>query len=728
MLTPTLPLLPPNARILSAHLAVAVEDEHLVVFNASGPINRCALDDREGLRLLAGTLNSLKLAGLSALGEAFGMDPSTVYRCRKRLEAGGTEGVLSRRRGPKGAHKITPEVAARLQGYLDEGWSRQRAAGEVGLSEGAVRAAIRRGQLRDKDQKPERVAASGEDARVALSGPGERATEDQRCEQGVAVKRTAERALASLGKLSEAPSVLTPAEAVPGAGVLLALPALLDQGLIEVGRQVYGGLRNGYYGLRSVLLTFAFMALLRIKSAEQLKTWAPGELGLLLGLDRAPVVETLRRKLGEMGRRGLARRFNQRLTERWARSEPELLGLLYYDGHVRPYHGKHALPKHHVQRRGRPMPAVQDFHVNNSRSDPLFHVTAEATEGLLTMLEEHLLPQTRQLVGSRRRVTVVFDREGWSPERFARWKQEGFDVLTYRKGKQTRWQERFFRNRTVQIDGRPTTYRLAERRVKLSNGLMVREVRRLSEDGHQTAVITTNGSLSTIQIAHRMFSRWKQENFFRYMRQEFAIDHLSTRATISADPGRAVTNPARKKLEKELKTQRASRRRLLDRLLELKPGQTVSAQGQTLTEQELEALIRKHEDRIDRLKARIQKLPRQVRLDQIRNPEQIVRLEPERKLLTDAFKMIAYRAESALTTLVAPCFARHEDEARTFLQTVFGATADLIPDEADGVLTVRFHGLSTPRATRALRALCEVVNPTQTRYPGTRLRLYFEAP
>jgi hypothetical protein len=57
---------------------------------------------------------------------------------------------------------------------------------------------------------------------------------------------------------------------------------------------------------QSVLLTLAFMALLRIKTPEQLKGHAPGELGLLLGLDRAPEVKTLRRKLQELGARAQA--------------------------------------------------------------------------------------------------------------------------------------------------------------------------------------------------------------------------------------------------------------------------------------------------------------------------------------------------------------------------------------------------------------------------------------
>lgn len=116
------------------------------------------------------------------------------------------------------------------------------------------------------------------------------------------------------------------------------------------------------------------------------------------------------------------------------------------------------------------MPGTQDFYVHDARAEPLFVVTAEATEGLLAMMEEHLLPEIRYLVGVERRVTVVFDREGWSPESFARWYDLGFDVLTYRKGRQSCWQRRFFTEVVDTVDGRKVVYQLAERRVKLSNG------------------------------------------------------------------------------------------------------------------------------------------------------------------------------------------------------------------------------------------------------------------
>ena len=68
----------------------------------------------------------------------------------------------------------------------------------------------------------------------------------------------------------------------------MALPLLAQLGLLDAAKKVYGSLRNGFYGLQATLLTLAFMALLRIKTPEQLKEKSPGELGIILGLDRVP--------------------------------------------------------------------------------------------------------------------------------------------------------------------------------------------------------------------------------------------------------------------------------------------------------------------------------------------------------------------------------------------------------------------------------------------------------
>lgn len=104
------------------------------------------------------------------------------------------------------------------------------------------------------------------------------------------------RVAASFGVLDAVAPEFRPALDVPNGGVLFALPALLAMGLLQATDR-YFTLPKGYYGLDSLFLLLAFLALARLPSLESLRDCAPGEWGKLLGLDRAPEVRTLRQKV-----------------------------------------------------------------------------------------------------------------------------------------------------------------------------------------------------------------------------------------------------------------------------------------------------------------------------------------------------------------------------------------------------------------------------------------------
>jgi transposase len=724
------PFLPPDAEILGPHAAVSRADGHFVVFNASGPIYRCREDDALGRRLAAALLTdpALNLAKPKEVGRVLGWHRSRVHDYRKRYQEQGVEGLEPQRTGPRGPHKLKDATLSEAQQLLHQGLSNRQVAAKVGVSEGAIRAALREGRL----VGPLRQRATPVGEQEATT-PRQRNAEDLTCPAGVAVKRTEDRALAHAGLLVEAEPVFEPAQAVAKAGVLVALAALLGQGLIDVGREVYGAVKNGYFGLSSMLLTFAFMALLRIKTLEGLPAHAPGEFGSILGLDRAPEIRTARRKLAELGARGQGWELAGAFAARWAEDDPEALGYLYVDGHVRPYHGRtHRLPKTYVQRRRLCMPATTDYWVNDARAEPLFFVTAPANDDLLKMLESEVLPEVRELAGPERRITVIFDREGWSPQTFATWHQRGIDVLTYRKGAYEPWPEECFFPVESTVSGRPVTYQLGQRSVRLARDFWMREVRRLCDDGHQTAVMTTRQDLEVEEVARRMFARWSQENFFRYMRHEFDLDHLPSYRVEPADPQRSVPNPAIKEKKRELEQLRAqlakAQREYGEKALDNPERQRPTMRGFKIAHGQIAGEIRRLRARCEELAADVQALPKRLPIRQLFGDQNVIRLEQQRKVITDTVKMVAYRAETQLANLVGPLLPYRSDEARSFLKKVFQLPADLLPDPKGGRLVVRIYGMANPRSNRALAALCEVLNQFEVTYPGTALRLVLEAP
>src|SRR5947209_19163883 len=145
-----------------------------------------------------------------------------------------------------------------------------------------------------------------------------------------------------MGVLASAPIQFETACDVPKGGVLLALPALLAVGLLRHTAALYT-LPNGFYGIASIFLLLALMALARIKSIEQLRYVAPGEWGNLLGLDRIPEVRTLRQKLEILCQQaGQAVQWNTALAKEWMGLGPAAEPIFYVDGHVRVYQGQAA--------------------------------------------------------------------------------------------------------------------------------------------------------------------------------------------------------------------------------------------------------------------------------------------------------------------------------------------------------------------------------------------------
>jgi len=720
-----LPLHPAEAIEINDTVSVLDDGKTVAYFAAGIPVFTHAREDLIGRRVAVAQIIALNLGTPTELSVGLRVGRTTLYRQQQRFKSHGVEGLADEKHGPKGPHKHTEQLISQAQGLLDEGKSNRAVAEEVGVSEGTIRHAVRRGWLRVARVAPAQLEATAE-----ASQPQQRTAEDAAAPLGVGTTRVIERVLAATGKLQQAEPRFEASSSVSNAGALFALPPLLSLGLLEVGEKVYGELRNGFYGLRSMLMCLAFMALLRIRNPDRMQFEAPGELGALLGLDRAPEAKTIRRKLLELTERKLAHRFSGGLAERWVRQASRAVGLLYVDGHVRAYHGeKHRLSKTHVARRRLCMAATTDYWINDKSAEPLFLITGEANERLIATLKERILPEVRRLVGTRR-VTVVFDREGWSPKLFAELYEAGFDVMTYRRGRYRKWPLGAFAVVQGRVEGRRVSYQLAEKTVGIRRGFKMREVRRLRADGtRQTAVLTTRWKMPILEVAWRMFARWRQENFFRYMREHFALDALASRRVQPVDPSRSIPNPKRRTLEKRLAFMRLQLQKLQTeygaRALDNEESRRPTARGFKIANGRLGTEIRTLSERCRRLKERISALPKRVAVGEAEG-ETLVSLDPETKHLTDTIKMVAYRAETALVAVLGPAYVRTEEEGRALVREILRASADILPDEGASVLRVRLHGLANPRSNEAVKHLCEQLNELDITYPATALRLRYE--
>jgi transposase len=696
-----------------------------VVSVAGIPVHHWAHGDRIGEAHAMVNLLQCGHAEQAEVTRAFGCSTRTVRRLQRRYELAGVSGLgkaSGRPKGTAGAPGVWVRTAQLLHG---QGASVRTIAATLQVSVGAISKWLRR-----VGQPAATAGQSAQSAETMRWAPKQATTahgQCGRCRDIDPTNRQIDRLLARLGKLEDAVPLFVSGKDIPRAGVLLAIPALVQTGIFAVAEEVYGSIGPAFYGLRSTMLALVLMALLRIRRPEGLKEHRPWEMGRLLGLDRAPEVKTLRRKLAQLARKGKAEEFGRRLARRRVEQRGAMMGFLYVDGHVRVYHGRRRISSAFVARMRLALPATTDYWVNDRSGDPLFVVTAEVNAGMVAMLPL-ILREIREWVG-KRRVTVVFDRGGWSPKLFAEMIDSGFDLLTYRKGKWPRIARDRFATQSQRIEGRKISYELNDKPIRLLGGrLRLRQVTRLREEEHQTAVVTSRWDLSCVEVAYRMFERWRQENFFKYQREEYAIDALVDYAAEAEDPTRLVPNPVRRKVQKQLATARMELRKLeamRGKLTQRRHhADRLSGRRVKMTNVELNRHLRQAQRRVKNLLARRKRLPKQTAVQALEG-DPLMRLSRERKHLTNCIKMVAYQAESDLLALVRPHYARADQEGRTLIVSALQNAADVEVNEPKKELRIMLLPLSSAHRTEAIAAMCRKLNSMKVRFPGSHLRMHF---
>ncbi|MGH9243075.1 MAG: putative transposase [Acidimicrobiales bacterium] len=694
---PPLPLAPGGSLRVADGVAFLEDEGAGSVFLWGMAAWSWGVGDRVARRLAAVQLVESKAARQRQVAAVFGVNEDTLIAWRAQYAAEGTAGLAGRRPGPKGPSKLTDAKRGEIRALRSEGMSLAAVAARSGVSTDTVRRA-----LADSPAAPETDERAAHTGLEPLARPAD---------------RQAERQAARAGLITEAPPVICEGGSLPLVGALIILPGLAATGLLDAAARVYATGRAAFYGLRSLLLAVVFACVLGEPRAEGLTRLDPVDAGRLLGLDRAPEVKTMRRRMEQLARLGRADRLIDALARRHLEGHTEASGIFYVDGHVRAYHGAAEVPKAHVARIRLAMGAEVDTWVCDCNGDGLLVWATPPGASLVGELRT-VCAKVRELVGPDARPTICFDRGGWSPKLFAELRLAGFHLLTYRKGPARREPRSGFAvHRHTDEHGHTHDYLLADRPVRIAydsrrRRFACRQITRLDEaTGHQTQILTTRPDPDPALIAHAMFSRWSQENFFRYMRAHYSLDALDSYATIADDPARMTPNPARRDADRAL---RDARRQLA--AAEETEGRA-STGGRRPSTEILQAFAdaRAH---IVRLAAATKAIPAKLPLGEVR-PD-AVRLAPERKRIHDAVRMATY---NALARLLTPHYARADDEARSLLREVFHTPADL--EIIDNQLHVRLSPLSAPRRTRAIAALCQELTATKTIYPGTNLTLVY---
>jgi len=557
---------------------------------------------------------------------------------------------------------------------------------------------------------------------------------------GVGASNVMDRMAASVGELTAVEPAFQAVSDVPNGGVLLALPALLAVGLLHQAHK-YFQLPKGYYGLESLFLMLAFLALARLPSLEQLRYCAPGEWGKLLGLDRIPEVRTLRNKIALLSEQQQASSWSAELCAQWMGEAPDKAAVLYVDGHVRVYHGHQTpLPRHYVARQKLCLRATTDYWVNAMDGQPFFVLNQAVDPGMLQVLEHEIVPRLEKEIPNQptpeqleadatlHRFTLVFDREGYSPAFLRTMKNKRIACQTYHKYPEEDWtQAEFFACQVPLSSGACVEMDLAERGTFLGGKVWVREIRKCTETGHQTSVLSSDYRSDPGPMAAAMFARWSQENFFRYMREHYGLDRLVDYALEEIPDTTPVVNPEYRRLDGQVRSKRGHLTRKLAAFSalglkgEIEPKKVAAfEQKKAQLQEQIQGLTKE----LDELKNQRKAVQHHITIAELPEEERFKQLSTQSKHLIDTIKMVAYRAETAMAQMAREKMHR-EDDARSLLRALYSTEADLLPDENAGTLTVRVHHQANRCADEVIRHLCTELNQTETIFPGTNFRLVY---
>jgi len=460
-----------------------------------------------------------------------------------------------------------------------------------------------------------------------------------------------------------------------------------------------------------------------------------------MGLDRIPEAKCLRNRLKQICQQNKSEQWGMDQARKWVIAEETT--IYYIDGHAKVYCGDQAnLGKKHVSRLKLCMPAIMEFWVNNHQGMPYFVVTGEVNEKLGEMLSDQIIPRLMQQVAlpvseqalledpDLPRFTLTFDREGYSPKAFKHyWEKDRIAVLTYNKNVKDKWPESEFHEYCIPIEGKEVKMELAEREIEME-GMKIREVRKKGDHSHQTSILTTNRKLNMLWIAIYMFSRWCQENFFKYLRQEYDIDRLMYYIVKQINEGVMVVNPIHSKLTQSIKSIREKISRIQAHLFILKEA-NVNSDLETVPQympKQMNLINQLNQTKGEEQKLVEQRKQQSYKIKVQDMPENVkyTTLDMEGKLFQNIIKMICYRSETSVAMQLSEEIYDKQEEIRSFIKSIIKAKGDIVPDYKLKTLTIKLYTQSTPRYNYALEKLCVLLTDSETIYPGTDLKLIYK--
>lgn len=678
------------------------------------------------------------------IAKAFGIDPTRLSQFRRRYADGGAALLLARHGSAPGPRKLKAGDIARVRAWRHEGKTIDEILAIVN----------RRGRRVDRSTigrlvkgipaggsapacEPDLFASRAAEEPPASPAPSP--PEPQSMEPTASVAAVDADRAASL-EIAGAASDLAPREEprvirrCGAAGVMVAHVAVAALGFREALAASEARLKPARtFDLLRTAAVVLFGVFLRYRSIEALRMLVRDDFGALLGIGRAPEIRTIRRKLAEIG--GDAAGFDgaammRSLTRLLLRTAAVPEGVYFFDDHFKPYHGERPVAKGWDAKRRLCAPGIEDVYVHDLKGRALLFVPLTAPTSLSQAMP--LALAELRAAGAETPKLAVFDRGGWSRPLFLSLVQprDGaprIDFLTYlvQRGKKRELPLESFREVELEIDGRRRKYELAESTLAMRG--FARPLRLIvlldRKKGRQIPILTSDETTPAARLVHLLRSRWRQENSFKYLVGELAIDAMISRDMELLADERETENPERAALRERLAEAEdeleAIERDLGRALATNEEALRPTVRGLKIANADLNHARRHVLERIEALRDDIARLPTKVRRADLEPGAKIARPKPRRRVFVNAIKILAHNAEKWLADRMGP--GPYGAHALPILRALFNQPGQ-IRFERDRVV-VEIAPLDTPRYQVCVERLLDALNREGATFLDSGLRI-----
>jgi hypothetical protein len=471
-------------------------------------------------------------------------------------------------------------------------------------------------------------------------------------------------------------------------GMWLLLGMLHRQGLYDASRAASADTAL-HEPLRIAIDAFACSLALGEGCVEAVRRLMTGSGHALLRANRTPSTTWVRRIWGTFAAKHGAARLHLAMARRYviqAHAETERDVVVFYiDNHLRPYTGRQTIRKGWRMQDKRVRPGVTDAYVHDEVGNPVLRV-ADAENGSLSTWLPRIAKLLRDMVGKEPRIVLAFDRGGAFAEQLVALRDADFEWVTYERKPYPKLASAAF-DVTFVHDGEHLE--ASDSRTNVGGGQgRLRRIALRGADGRQVNLLAA-GKLPVAELYAILRGRWVQENGVHHQVHRWGINQLDGRTTEPYDPDAVIPNPARRRLDRDLRLARVTAGLARNQLAALAHDAPRRARW--------EAILRRATDRECSLVALRPTTPTHAPLRDTELANKLVRHPAEYKMALDTIRIGCANVESDLAAILAESMTLPR-EAKKLLANVFRAPGQVVAGKS--VITVRL----SPAANRSERA------------------------